>query len=716
MNRALEGGSLKLKKLWQQTALSILISGIMVALVVLAVASYTVYRSEKVSTEQMMGLETRIMAQDLEKVLQDAKTQVKLAAGTAQNTVVASSWTHMPEMQDYFCLKMEEGFRSLVKETSWTQSLYFYFNAPYVDVKNATGAKISPNQEGKWEITVDDTHNIGEQGFSSDNSKYDWYFGTLQTGQGKWIEPEVIDVNGKSSYIIRYVTPVFSTLKKESYNKAESENINEEIMLGVAGGEFKCSVFNDYLNSMGKDDGTFGFILSPEGDIIGHLALDTENGTIEKEKTLQIETFLNSGSNDLEVGDYFVATKKTSDDFTVGYAVPKSVVMAPLWSTILHIITGSLIALLVAAGLGMTMGKRLARPIVDVSGVAEKMGEGDFREVSLNSNSSEEVSKLQNAISRTVENLGSMIRQVGSLSEQLAASSEEVAAGADESGRGAENSMVQVQKVVDALSEQIKALEELSLFINQGGEQVENCQNLMNQLGERHDGQLEATEEGARLARQSENTFKSLEEISRGVNESFSQVTESMDKIIGMADTISSIADQTNLLALNAAIEAARAGDAGRGFAVVAEEVRKLAEESAKAADQIHGYIGEIQPRVKKAEESLSEAGKATTEGADVIEKTGEAFNAIQNAARTAKKEGGQAADVLSNLASTYSEIEEKLGEVNRGREVVSDSTQQLSASSEEQSAQAQEFAASSQTLSEMAEKLTAEIAKFQTE
>jgi methyl-accepting chemotaxis protein len=88
----------------------------------------------------------------------------------------------------------------------------------------------------------------------------------------------------------------------------------------------------------------------------------------------------------------------------------------------------------------------------------------------------------------------------------------------------------------------------------------------------------------------------------------------SENNVSSFVSVIACIADQTNLLALNAAIEAARAGEVGRGFAVVAEAVRKLAEESARAAQNVNGIIAELQGNAQESIKAATDAGRMLEE------------------------------------------------------------------------------------------------------
>jgi len=698
------------KKLWQQTAAAIVVSGLLVTIVLLGVASYTVYNTERSNVQDKMNLQTRIMTYDLEKILTDAATLAQLAAGVVKNRVNTAQLANLSDLLDYYCGNMINHLLPVVEDEPYVERLYFYFNAPYLKQEVATGAVVERGTERPWDLSIDQDHRIGEGGFSADNPEAAWFFDTLQPGTARWLEPRVVETKGGPKYLVSYVMPVVG----------KSADGKEDLVTGVIGIDFDTAMFLDYLDDLNVAEGSLAFVLSQSGKVLGHPALDITTGRLDDQSAARIEAFKAAlgGSSDAgeafySVDEEFVTFDETPWGQIVGYATPTSVVTAPVWATVWRIVIGAVAALIVAGALGLIFGKRLARPIVDVTAVANKMGEGDFTETELKEYSGEEVSMLQRAISQTLENLRTMIREVWDSVEQLAASAEEVAAGADESGRGAENSMEQLSKVTEAQQKQREIGEELSRLVTEGGKLVDSGMELIKSLAERHIRQLEVTDEGVRLAHQSEETVNALNNMSKEVNDSFTEVTESMNKIIGMAETISNIADQTNLLALNAAIEAARAGDAGRGFAVVAEEVRKLAEESSEAAQQIHEYIGEVQPRVQKAEASLAETKDVTEKGTKAVDETRQAFDTIHHSTQAAKEEGDSVAKALENLASTYEEIEKKISELNEGRTVVGEALENLSSVASEQSAQAEEFAASSQTLSEMAETLRSQITKF---
>ncbi|HRX27440.1 MAG TPA: methyl-accepting chemotaxis protein, partial [Aminivibrio sp.] len=183
------------------------------------------------------------------------------------------------------------------------------------------------------------------------------------------------------------------------------------------------------------------------------------------------------------------------------------------------------------------------------------------------------------------------------------------------------------------------------------------------------------------VARKLEEVVSDIEAVSARSQENrakMSALAEAVDSIAGFVGAITGFADQTNLLALNAAIEAARAGEAGRGFAVVADEVRKLAEESNRAASEISnlmsslsGYAGESIKATEEEEKTL----RTVVEKAGILQQTLKAsmdelsamdaeLNKVSELARDQSHSNIEIAGAVDNIAQGTSNIVERLEEI----------------------------------------------------
>ena len=276
---------------------------------------------------------------------------------------------------------------------------------------------------------------------------------------------------------------------------------------------------------------------------------------------------------------------------------------------------------------------------------------------------------------------GAVNKMVGSM-RAIVAETREMAAGVDSGS-----------EAVSAASEEMSAsLEEVSASSSEFAGNAHSLSSSSQKMAAANAQILNRAEAGNKAI---EETVLQMRVINNRVIELQDVITE-VDRRSGdiskILSVITEIADQTNLLALNAAIEAARAGEQGRGFAVVAEEVRKLAEQSARAATEIGELIKTTQEQSKKALESMKLGVEDVAKGIEVVSKSGLSLTEIL--------------DDVSEIAGQVEETASAAQELSAG-------SQEMAASIEEQSSTMEEVAATAAELRAAAERLSRELQKF---
>ena len=344
-------------------------------------------------------------------------------------------------------------------------------------------------------------------------------------------------------------------------------------------------------------------------------------------------------------------------------------------------------------------------PLVRLVTAAERFGGGDLRPVTTG-HMPREFQVLADAMRLMGERLRGVVGDVvgaadqiagsasdlSAVSEQLAASSSEVSTAMVEIAGGAEHQRSELHAIQTGLEQMRQATAEMT----EAAARVARLGEEIRTVADRHRGDVAAAG----------NTLLDVREVVRTTATEVTQLAQQSSAIDDFVDLIKRISSQTNLLALNAAIEAARAGEHGRGFAVVAEEVRQLADESARAAEDVARTTAVIREQVEEVTATMS-VGQAKVRGIESVAE-GAARGLAEIVAAVEQVE--QAAARVTGAAHDNRGITEQLG--LRAQQVVTravshaSSAEQVTAATEQQGASTQEMAASSGELLQAAERL----------
>ncbi len=241
-----------------------------------------------------------------------------------------------------------------------------------------------------------------------------------------------------------------------------------------------------------------------------------------------------------------------------------------------------------------------------------------------------------------------------------------------------------VSQIAQNSQEQASEVQRTQDSVVQMGEAINQVAEGAGRVAELAGQACTAAEDGAEVVSGTVEGMRQIQETILETASSIRSLGDRSEEIGSIVQTITDIADQTNLLASNAAIEAARAGEAGRGFAVVAEEVRKLAERSAAATNDIDGLVRGIQTDTQKAVSSMEAGVERVEDGVTGSERARESLEGIITAIATTQSESETISAASEELAASSSEVEKSMEQLAHGIEGNSAASEELAAQTDE--------------------------------
>jgi len=301
--------------------------------------------------------------------------------------------------------------------------------------------------------------------------------------------------------------------------------------------------------------------------------------------------------------------------------------------------------------IGITLTRFIVPPLQAATAALERVAEKDLT-VSVDECGTDEIGRLSSALNTSVASMRSVLQSVAQGAETLSAATVEISARSVQSAGNAHTQSSKTNQIAAAAQEMTATIGEIS----HNAESAAGASRLS----------AETANQGGTVMQAAASTMEKIAAATSTVSEKMTSLAHRSEEIGKVVNVIQEISEQTNLLALNAAIEAARAGEHGRGFAVVAGEVRRLAERTKGATEEIAGTIRSIQEETRETLQVMQDSRTAVQTGMGETAHARKSLEAIIESSKQVEHQIHLIATAATEQTAASSEISESAGQISQ--------------------------------------------------
>ncbi len=364
-------------------------------------------------------------------------------------------------------------------------------------------------------------------------------------------------------------------------------------------------------------------------------------------------------------------------------------------------------AIIIGAVVVIMISRHLALPVQKLSKRVREIAKGNLTVEIEKLKRSDEIGQLNEGFNEMVDQLKTLITDVEEAIVEIQSTSSNLTSVAEETNAYGDEIVKAINEVSDGAVKQASNAEDTNRTAIDFAQQIEVLHDKNEVMLEASQHMKRSNQEGLlNLNSLKEKSYESSELINN-VHTVFNSLIVKVREIEGIVGTITEISDQTNLLALNASIEAARAGEHGKGFAVVAEEVRKLADQTSVATEQVRTTLKGIESETNLVNDEMKKTNIIVHQQNDSVAITESSFNEIELAVE-------KIISVIGEMTAGVEYLNSSKDNIIQSIESIAMISEKNAAASEEVTASVDEQQGAIQLVSESSSDLTDEIMALQ--